>query len=273
MTAPRGVTQSAAEAEGAHTGRPTTTDRRVHMATFILVHGSWQGAWAWDLVVPRLVAQGHRAIAVDLPGNGHTPVPAVPVRLSHYAEHVADVIDAQVGPVVLVGHSGGGIAVTAAAELRPDRVALAVYLCAFMLPAGMSNAAFYTQFLKPDMRGAVARKTLSPDGQFSFVDAESAIEVFYNRCDLERARAAAARLTQCPEGPRHDPMPSTPERGGRVPRVYIETLHDRSVHLELQRAMQALVPVRQVISLDADHAPQLSMPEQLAATLADVAAL
>src|SRR5690349_24522079 len=105
------------------------------MTTFVLVHGSWQGAWAWDRVIPLLEARGHRVVAVDLPGNGHTPAPELPVRLHHYAEHVARVIDAQPAPVILVGHSGGGITVTAATELRPERVALAVYLCAFMLPA------------------------------------------------------------------------------------------------------------------------------------------
>jgi pimeloyl-ACP methyl ester carboxylesterase len=42
--------------------------------TFILIHGAWQGAWAWETIVPRLEALGHDAIAVDLPGNGHNPM-------------------------------------------------------------------------------------------------------------------------------------------------------------------------------------------------------
>lgn len=242
------------------------------MATFVLVHGSWQGAWAWDGIVARLRALGHRAIAVDLPGNGFAPPPDDgPVRLHHYAEAVARAIDAEAEPVVLVGHSGGGIAVTAAAELRPERVRTLVYLCAFMLPAGMTNAGFYAEYLKPAMRGAVARKTLSADGAYSTVNPDDAVEVFYQCADPALARAAAARLTPCPERPRHDPMPSTPARFGTVPRVYIETLQDRSVHLELQRVMQGLLPCREVVSLDTDHAPQLSMPDALVATLARLA--
>nr|MCS5667148.1 alpha/beta fold hydrolase [Dehalococcoidia bacterium] len=39
------------------------------MTTFVLVHGASHGSWCWDKVVPLLVAQGHEAIAVDLPGN------------------------------------------------------------------------------------------------------------------------------------------------------------------------------------------------------------
>jgi pimeloyl-ACP methyl ester carboxylesterase len=237
------------------------------MSTFVLVHGSWQGAWAWDLLVPQIEALGHRAIAVDLPGNGFEPAPAIPVRLAHYADHLARILAVQPEPVILVGHSGGGIAITAAIEQVPERVRLAVYLCAFLLPAGMTNAGFYERYLQPHMRGAVARKTLSADAQSSTVNAADALEVFYQCADPGLARAAAAKLTACPEGPRHDPMPSTPERFGRVPRIYIETLQDRSVHLELQRTMQRLVPCREVISLNTDHAPQLSIPGVLAQVL------
>ena len=44
-------------------------------ATFVLIHGAWQGAWAWQRVVPLLEAEGHRAVAVDLPGNGADDTP------------------------------------------------------------------------------------------------------------------------------------------------------------------------------------------------------
>ncbi|MCH9016489.1 MAG: alpha/beta fold hydrolase, partial [Chloroflexi bacterium] len=39
------------------------------MTTFVLVHGASHGSWCWDKVVPLLEAQGHEAVAVDLPGN------------------------------------------------------------------------------------------------------------------------------------------------------------------------------------------------------------
>jgi alpha-beta hydrolase superfamily lysophospholipase len=43
--------------------------------TFLLVHGAWQGAWAWDTIVPRLKQAGHDAIAVELPGDGCDDTP------------------------------------------------------------------------------------------------------------------------------------------------------------------------------------------------------
>jgi pimeloyl-ACP methyl ester carboxylesterase len=232
-------------------------------ATFVLVHGAWQGVWAWETIVPRLAAAGHRAIAVDLPGNGRDATPAATVDLDLYARHVAGIIDGLAGPVVLVGHSMGGTVVAQACELRPERIALAIYLSAFLLPDGLSIVAFYERYLEPWMRGAHARVAYSADGLLSVIDPGSAVEVFYHQADPAIAAAAARRLTPQPEGGRRSPLRLSPERFGQVPRVYIETTQDRSVHLPLQRRMQALTPCRAVYSLDTDHAPQLSAPEAL----------
>jgi pimeloyl-ACP methyl ester carboxylesterase len=241
-------------------------------ATFVLVHGAWQGAWAWETVVPRLKAAGHRAIAVDLPGNGHDRTPPASVDLALYARHVAAVVDRINGPVVLVGHSMGGTAVAQTCELRPERIALAIYLAAFLLPDGMSVMQFYERYLEPWMRGAQRRVTFSADGLLSSIDPAAAIEVFYHQADDTLAQAAARRLTPQPEGGRRSQVHLSPERFGQVPRVYIEALQDRSVHLPLQRRMQTLTPCLAVYSLDTDHAPQLSAPDALTRLLIDAAA-
>jgi pimeloyl-ACP methyl ester carboxylesterase len=144
-------------------------------ATFVLVHGAWQGGWAWETFVPRLEAAGHRAIAVDLPGNGDDETPPADVDVNLYARHLTSIIDAIDGPVVLLGHSMGGTAVAQACELRPDRVALAVYLAAFLLSDGVSVMMFYDRYLEPWMRGATTRVTHSPDGLLSAIDPTSAV--------------------------------------------------------------------------------------------------
>lgn len=239
---------------------------------FVLVHGAWQGAWAWDTIVPRLEAAGHRAFAVDLPGNGHDGTPPAGVDVNLYALHLATIVDGLAGPVVLVGHSMGGTAVAQACELRPERVALAIYLAAFLLPDAMSVMMFYDRYLDPSMRGATTRVNHSADGLLSSIDAKSAVEVFYHQSDPATAAAAARRLTPQPESARHSKLRLSPERFGRVRRVYIEATQDRSVHLPLQRRMQALTPCRQVYSLDTDHAPQLSAPAALTSLLLEAVA-
>ncbi|MDB5653067.1 MAG: hypothetical protein JWQ94_680 [Tardiphaga sp.] len=235
--------------------------------TFILIHGAWQGGWAWDTIVPRLRAAGHEAIAVDLPGHPDNPMAAAEVDLAVYAAHVAGVIDSVSGPIVVVGHSSGGIAAEQACESRPDRIALAIYLAAFLLPDGMSLIEFYASHLEPWMKGAVTRVTLDQTGELSSIDPVQAIDVFYHKADRAQAAAAAARLTPHPEGSRRSKLQLSDARFGTVPRVYIETLADRSVHLPLQRKMQAMTPCRQVASLDSDHAPQLSDPDGLVAVM------
>lgn len=245
--------------------------------TFILVHGAWQGAWAWDTIIPRLRQAGHDAIALDLPGNGHHPNgyhpngyrPMAPgdVDLGKYVSHVVETIDATAGPLILIGHSMGGISVSQACELRPGRIALAIYLAAFLLPDGMSVLEFYRLHLQPGMRGAHARVSHDETGLLSTIDPVAAVEVFYHKADPALADAAARRLTPQPEGPRHSKLRLSDARFGTVPRVYIEAREDRSVHLPLQRKMQEMSPCLAVYGLDSDHAPQLSDPDGLAALI------
>jgi pimeloyl-ACP methyl ester carboxylesterase len=231
--------------------------------TFILIHGAWQGAWAWDTIVPRLRAAGHEAIAVDLPGDGHDATPPGQVNLALYADEVAALIDGVSGPVVMVGHSMGGITASQASELRPQRIALAIYLCAFMLPDAMSVLEFYEKYLESWMRGAHARVTYDPAGPTSMIDPVSAVDVFYHMSDRTVAQAAANRLTPQPEGARRSKLQLSAGKYGTVPRVYIEALQDRSVHLPLQRKMQEITQCQAVYGLDSDHAPQLSDPDRL----------
>jgi pimeloyl-ACP methyl ester carboxylesterase len=240
--------------------------------TFILIHGAWQGAWAWETIVPRLRAAGHDAVAVDLPGNGVDSTPPQEVTLDLYAAHVSRIVDAVRGPVVLVGHSMGGTAASQTCESRPHRIALAIYLCAFLLPHRMSVLEFYGQYLQPQMRGASSRLTYDAGRLRSSIDAASAMEVFYHQSEPSVAKAAARRLTPQPEGARRSHLHLSETRFGNVPRVYIETLDDRSVHLPLQRKMQELTPCHAIYALESDHAPQLSHPDALTALFLEAAA-
>ncbi|GIT02304.1 MAG: hypothetical protein CM1200mP27_09290 [Chloroflexota bacterium] len=110
------------------------------MTTFVLVHGASHGSWCWDKVVPLLAAQGHEAIAVDLPGNtyGEFDIPVGEVTLQSYVNHVCKVLDGLDEPAVLVGHSLGGLTITQSAEWRPDKVSTLVYLTALLLEDGQA---------------------------------------------------------------------------------------------------------------------------------------
>jgi pimeloyl-ACP methyl ester carboxylesterase len=97
---------------------------------FVLVHGTWLGAWIWKEVVPLLFAAGHRAYAPTLTGTGERAHLIGPdVGLETHIQDIAALIDShELDRVVLVGHSFSGIAVTGVADRRRDRIA---HLCFF----------------------------------------------------------------------------------------------------------------------------------------------
>jgi pimeloyl-ACP methyl ester carboxylesterase len=101
------------------------------MATFLVVHGAWGGAWAWNrLVNPMLRQQGHEVHAVTLTGLGervHLATPEVDLQT-----HIQDVVNLlfyeDLRDVVLVGHSYGGMVITGVADRVPERLRQLVYL-------------------------------------------------------------------------------------------------------------------------------------------------
>ncbi len=232
------------------------------MALFLLVPGAWHGAWCWEHVTPRLEAAGHLVIAPDL---DEVPPGANPLPL--WAKQVAALAEAAPEPVILAGHSRGGLVIGEAAELMPDKIRRLVYLSGFLLPAGQS------------MQGAMARPEAGgePDylrparGRRLAVAGEAVIPRFYHLADPQLAEDAAARLHPEPLGTFSAPATITEARFGQVPRAYIECSEDRIVPLALQRAVQAALPCAPVITLPSDHSPFLSMPETLAQALLSLA--
>lgn len=233
----------------------------------ILIHGAWQGSWAWDRFAPILAEASLKAEALDLPGNGSDRTPAADVSLDLYVAHVGARIEAGEGPVVIVGHSGGGVIASQVAERFREQVAGVAYVTGMMLPDGGTFGGVVCDIAERDPAAAGIRPHLvwSVDRLTSTVPADAACEIFYHDCDPADARAASAMLVPQPEGGRAVSPHLTPERFGTVPRLYVEALQDRSLVLAAQRRMQALVPGAEIATLDCGHAPQLAMPEKLAA--------
>jgi pimeloyl-ACP methyl ester carboxylesterase len=94
----------------------------------ILVPGFWLDASSWSEVTPPLVAAGHRVHPLTLPGLESVDAPRAGIGLRSHIDAVVAAVDAIDGPVVLVGHSGGGAIIHGAVDARPDRVARAVYV-------------------------------------------------------------------------------------------------------------------------------------------------
>src|SRR5271170_583513 len=97
-------------------------------ATIVLVHGAWVDGSSWNKVIPLLLAKNMRVIAVQLPLTSVEDDLAATNRI----------IAATDGPIVLVGHSWGGMAVTQAGE--DPKVTALVYVSAFAPDVGESGS-------------------------------------------------------------------------------------------------------------------------------------
>ncbi|WP_243225778.1 alpha/beta fold hydrolase [Microbacterium sp. CIAB417] len=94
----------------------------------ILVPGLWLDASSWDDVAPALTAAGHRVHALTMPGLGARAEESKDIGLADWVSAVVERIDELNGPVVLVGHSGGGNVVWGAADARPDHVVRVLFV-------------------------------------------------------------------------------------------------------------------------------------------------
>jgi pimeloyl-ACP methyl ester carboxylesterase len=110
------------------------------VATFVLVHGGWGGAWEWRQVAGLLQARGHDAHRVTLTGLGDRSHLASPdVNLD---THITDVLMVlryeDLTDVILVGQSYGGAVITGVADRAADRIRRLVYVDAFVPTNGES---------------------------------------------------------------------------------------------------------------------------------------
>ncbi|WP_218511279.1 alpha/beta fold hydrolase [Variovorax sp. dw_308] len=233
----------------------------------VLIHGAWQGSWAFDAWQPWLLGKGWQPHAVNLPGNGWPPLGGQAASLESYVAHVSQIVERIGAPVVVVGHSGGGITASQVAQALPHRVAGLVYLAGMMLPSGMSFVD-----LVADVQAAMPQAELAGITPWLEYDAtrdtttvrpEGALRCFLQDCEPAAAAGAAALLRPQPESGRAMRNELTADRFGRVQRVYVECRDDRSVVLPLQRRMQQLSPGATCVSMDCGHVPQLAQPALL----------
>lgn len=111
--------------------------------TFVLVHGAWCGGWIWRRVGDELRVRGHRVFAPTLTGLAdRSHLASADVTLSTHVRDIVNLIEwEELGEIVLVGHSYGGMVISAVAEAVPEgTIAGMAYLDAFLPEDGRSLA-------------------------------------------------------------------------------------------------------------------------------------
>jgi pimeloyl-ACP methyl ester carboxylesterase len=233
----------------------------------ILIHGAWAGAWVWEPLVSALAELGLTAVALDLPGDGFHPITAGCVQIEDYF----DVLDAAIGdgPAVLVGHSGGGMLVTAAAERFGRRVSHGIWIAGMLLSNGETFDDIQDQIAGHGRRfGVTPHLALSPDGLSSTIPADIALHHFFHDFPPDLAAAAVKRLSPQPTVG-HRLRTTVGREFGALPKLYVHATEDRSVVPDAQRAMCATQETLRVVTLPTGHFPQMVQPVALASLMND----
>jgi pimeloyl-ACP methyl ester carboxylesterase len=277
-------------------------------AVFVLVHGGWHNHSSWDRVTPILKASGFAALTLDLPGAGVNAIAPTSLRCSPFdpaafaAERsptagvtqeqrtqavvalVKEAASLSDGNVILVGHSAGGMTISAVAEQVPDLLLAVVYLAGFMVPNGMPLLAMLqheslSSALSPGLfvgDPAVTGATRINGGSTDEAYRSLLKAAFYGDVsESEFAQAASQLHYDEPNGGALTPSAITPGRFGAVPRHYIRTTQDRALPLTGQDHMIASVDgaiggKTTTHTLESSHSPFLSQPAALSKILIDI---
>jgi pimeloyl-ACP methyl ester carboxylesterase len=234
--------------------------------SYVLVHGAFQDARAWDAVKPLLQARGASVVAVNLPGRVGDAVAPESLTLEAYRDAVLRAVNAQPGPVVLVGHSFGGITISNVAEAVPQKIQTLVYLAAYLPTAAAADQSM-AKLAETDQWNQFNKKRqnflIAADYKTASVLADDQLMLFCANCLPEAQKQTVALMQREPLRPAASALPLTAARYGTVKKVYIHTTADNAVSYTLQQQMVTRTPVARTITLATGHSPFLEAPTAL----------
>jgi pimeloyl-ACP methyl ester carboxylesterase len=224
------------------------------MTTLIFVHGACvrDHVWWWQKMTEPLAAHGIATVTVALSSCGETGGELGDLYAD--ADACRQVVESTQGPIVLCGHSYGGMVITEAG-VHP-RVNRLLYLTSVMADAGQSQA---------ELTGSEPAPWLQPgdDGTIG-VDPGMIEELFLQDCDPETKAQALARLTRQSLAPFTQAPREIAWR--QKPTTYFVCTEDLATPAETQR--RRVRDNTRVIEFDAGHHPFLSRPQAFADSLA-----
>src|SRR5262245_48494680 len=224
-------------------------------AIVVLVHAAWHDASCWDLVTPLLDAAGVSWRAVNLPSV--QPLPALP-GLDADVAAVTALVDDVDGPVVLVGHSYGGVVISAVGH--HPRVRHLVYLSAFAPDEGETVLDIGIGDPPPLTVEAVRFE----DDATMTIDPALAVATFYHDVESAEAdrRAATLRATTAAVFT----IAAGPPAWRTVSSTSVVCTEDRAISVDRLEQMAARTG-GDIVRWVSSHSPFLSRPNDVAALL------
>ncbi len=216
----------------------------------VLVHGAWADGSSWSKIVPLLEKKGLHVVCVQNP-------------LTSFADDVAAterVIDAQDGPVLLVGHSYGGAVITEAGN--DPKVTGLVYVAAFAPDKGESSGSLGKPYgVTP---GVTELRPLG-DG-FLALTPKGVMDDFAP--DLPAAERDILLATQTPTQGAALGAEISAAAWRTKPSWFVIASNDRMIAPEQERVTAKRMNAR-TLTLETSHVPMLSRPKEVADFIAD----
>ncbi|MBV8164761.1 MAG: alpha/beta hydrolase [Candidatus Eremiobacteraeota bacterium] len=218
----------------------------------VLVHGAWADGSSWSKVIPLLQADGYTVTAVQNPLTS----------LSDDVAATKRVIDAQDGPVLLVGHSWAGAVITQAGT--DPKVAGLVYVNAFAPDQGQAVGELGKGYPTPPGLGAVKQV-----GAFLWVSPAGIADFFAP--DLPRSESAVLAATQGPIASATFTQKVSSAAWRTKPSWCVVGSQDKMIDPSLERAMAKKIKAKKTLELASSHVSMLSHPDQVASFIASAA--
>jgi pimeloyl-ACP methyl ester carboxylesterase len=229
--------------------------------TILLVHGAFAESASWNSVIERLQARSFAVIAV-----------ANPLRsVAGDAAYVRDVIAGVGTPVVLVGHSYGGMVITEAAAGN-DAVVGLTYVAGFTPEHGESANELAGKFPGSTLASALVVNSLSSGGNEFTIAKESFHQQFAADVPADTAAVMAATQRPVTEVALTDGLPTDVPAWRTIPSWFVFGSKDRNIPAEVIRFMAKRAGSRGTREIaGASHALSVSCPEPVAAVITEAA--
>jgi pimeloyl-ACP methyl ester carboxylesterase len=241
--------------------------------TVVLVHGAFAENASWNPVIERLQDPATAADGAD--GPGACDVVAVGNQLRSVAgdaTYVRDVIRAIGGPVVLVGHSYGGMVITEAAAGNDSVVAL-VYVGAFAPDHGESAFQLSAMFPGSTLGDALTAYPVTSGGDELVITREKFHHQFAADVPADQAALMAATQRPVTQVALTDGLPTDTPAWQQLPSWFVFGDQDLNIPVALQRFMadrSGAEGTREIAG--GSHAISVSEPDAVAATIRDALA-
>jgi pimeloyl-ACP methyl ester carboxylesterase len=236
--------------------------------TFVLLHGSWHGGWAWEPTAWCLRELGHTVYTPTYPGHWREASRAG-VTHDDYVRAVTRFIEqTDLRQVILVGHSFGGSVVSRVSQEIPDRLRRLVFHTAFVVEDGTS----VNDNLPPDQTALFASTaSASPDNTVE-CPWEVFRDLFIQDARVQDARSVWERLVPQPFQPWDAKLDLAEFYRAGLPASYIAVADDRALpEGTWHPGMSSRLGSCKVVHMAGSHEVMFTRPAELARKLVEAA--